>query len=275
MGPAIRVEPSRGWRVLEPKELWRSRELLYYLTWRDIKVRYKQTVLGIAWAVLQPFFLMVVFTIFFGSVANLSTNGIPQPLFYYSALVPWFLFANSLSQGANSLVANANLLRKVYFPRLVLPISAVLGSIADFLIAFTVLLAMMLVYGYYPSPLAAVVLPSVVLLAALCALGVSLFLSALNVSFRDVQYVLGFMTQAWLFATPAIYFPGSRLDEPWRTLVGLNPMNGVIETFRWTLLNQGEAPGPMILVSLAVTLVVLVAGAAYFRRSERTFADVV
>jgi lipopolysaccharide transport system permease protein len=278
--PALAVEehvirPQRGWVGFNLAELWRYRELLFFFAWRQIIVRYKQTLLGVSWAVLQPFFLMIVFTIFFGKVAKLSTNGIPQPLFYYSALVPWFLFANSLSAGSNSLVANANLLRKIYFPRLVLPISAVLGAIADFVIAFSVLVAMMLWYGYYPSPWAIVVLPAVVVLEALAALGVALFLSALNVRFRDVQYVLGFLTQAWLFATPAIYFPGSDLNEPWRTLVGLNPMNGVIETFRWALLNQGERPGPIIFVSVAVTAVALVVGATYFRRTEKTFADVV
>ena len=269
------IRPTRGWAGFNLRELWRYRELLVFFAWRQVLVRYKQTVLGASWAVLQPFFLMVVFTIFFGRLANLSTSGIPQPLFYYSALVPWFLFATSLGQGANSLVGNANLLRKIYFPRLVLPASAVIAAIIDFVIALTVLVAMMAFYGYYPRLDAVYALPGAVLLAVVTALGASTFLSALNVAYRDVAYVLGFLTQGWMFATPALYLGGDALDEPWRTLVGLNPMNGVVETFRWALLGAGEAPGRMVAASAAVSVVLLVVGTAYFRRQERTFADVV
>jgi lipopolysaccharide transport system permease protein len=218
---------------------------------------------------------MVVFTIFFGRLAGISTSGIPGPLFYYSALVPWFFFANSLSQSSNSLVGNANLLRKIYFPRFVLPISGVLAALVDFVIAFSILVVLMLVYGYYPRWEAVFVLPAMILLALSTALGAGLLLSAANVSYRDVQYVIPFLAQAWLFGTPAIYAGGDLLDEPWRTVVGLNPMNGVIETFRWALLGEGPAPGPMVAVSAGVAAVLLVAGASYFRQAERNFADVV
>lgn len=269
------IRPTRGWAGFELGELWRYRELLFFFAWRQVLVRYKQTVLGAAWAILQPFFLMVVFSIFFGRVANLSTSGIPGPLFYYSALVPWFLFATSLSQGANSLVGNANLIRKIYFPRLVLPTSAVIAALIDFFVALTVLIAMMAYYGYYPHAEAVYALPGAMLLAVVTALGASTLLSAVNVAYRDVQYVLGFLTQGWMFATPALYLGGDALDAPWRTLVGLNPMNGVVETFRWALLGAGPAPGAMVAASAAVAAVLLVVGAAYFRRQERTFADVV
>lgn len=269
------IRPTRGWVRFNLGELWRYRELLFFFAWRQVLVRYKQTYLGVAWAVLQPFFLMIVFTIFFGRVANLSTSGIPQPLFYYSALVPWYLFATSLGQGANSLVGNSNLIRKIYFPRLVLPASAVIAAVIDFLIAMTVLVAMMAYYGYYPRGEALFALPGAILLAIVTALGASTFLSAINVAYRDVQYVLGFLTQGWMFATPALYIGGDVLDEPWRTIVGLNPMNGVVETFRWALLGSGPAPGGMVAASAAVSILLLVVGAAYFRRQERTFADVV
>jgi lipopolysaccharide transport system permease protein len=269
------IRPSRGWVGFNLSELWRYRELLVFFAWRQVLVRYKQTYLGVAWAILQPLALMVVFTIFFGRVAKLPTSGIPQPLFYYSALVPWYLFANALSSGSNSLVGNANLLRKIYFPRLVLPASAVTAALVDFAIAMTVLAGMMVAYGYYPHVDALYALPGAVLLAVCTALGASMLLSAINVKYRDVQYVLGFLTQGWMFATPALYIGGNVLDEPWRTVVGLNPMNGVVETFRWALLGSGEPPGPMVAASAGVALVLLVAGAAYFRRMERTFADVV
>ena len=256
------IRPTRGWVGFDLPELWRYRELLVFFAWRQVLVRYKQTLLGASWAVLQPFLLMVVFSIFFGRVADLSTNGIPGPLFYYSALVPWFLFANSLSQGSNSLVGNANLIRKIYFPRLVLPASAVLA-------------ALMAYYGYYPHPEALFALPAAVILAVATAFGAGTLLSALNVRYRDVQYVVPFMTQGWLFATPAVYLGSEELSEPWRTVVGVNPMNGVVETFRWALLGAGPAPGAMVAVSAAVALALFAAGAAYFRRAERTFADVV
>ena len=269
------IRPTRGWARLNLRELWHHRELLVFFAWRQVLVRYKQTVLGASWAILQPFFLMVVFSIFFGRVANLSTNGIPQPLFYYSALVPWFLFATSLGQGSNSLVGNANLLRKIYFPRLVLPMAAVLGAVVDFVVALTVLVAMMAFYGYYPHWQAAFALPGAVLLAVATAFGTAALFSAANVAYRDVGYVVPFLTQGWMFATPALYLGSDVLDEPWRTVVGLNPMNGVVETFRWALLGAGPAPGAMVAVSAGVTAILLAVGIAYFRRQERTFADVV
>lgn len=269
------IRPTRGWAGFNLRELWQYRELVIFFTWRSVLVRYKQTLLGASWAILQPFFLMVIFTVFFGRLAGISTSDIPPPLFYYSALVPWFFFSTSLSGSANSLVGNANLLRKIYFPRFVMPLSAVMAALVDFFVAFVVLVAMMIFYGYYPRVESIVVLPAVLLLALVTALGTGLLLSALNVTYRDVQYVIPFLVQAWLFGTPAIYAGGELLDEPWRTVVGLNPMNGVIETFRWALLGAGQSPGSMVFVSAAVSLVLLVGGALYFRRAERTFADVV
>jgi lipopolysaccharide transport system permease protein len=267
------IKPSRGWISLNLAALWEYRELLYFLTWRDIKVRYKQTVLGAAWAVIQPFFTMVVFSIFFGKLARVPSDGIPYPIFSYAALVPWTFFANALSQSSNSLVASANLIRKVYFPRLVVPLSSVISGVVDFALAFVVLLGMMLFYGMFPT-VHVVWLPLLLLLALATALGVGLWLSALNVRFRDVRYTVPFLTQFWLFATPIAY-PSSLLSEPWRTLYGVNPMVGVVEGFRWALLGTETAPGPIIAVSSLVTAGLLVGGAFYFRRMEKSFADVV
>lgn len=271
--PITVIEPSRGWISLNLGELWEYRELLYFLTWRDVKVRYRQTVLGAAWAVLQPFFTMVVFSLFFGRLARIPSDDIPYPIFSYAALVPWQFFANGLQQSSTSLVASANLIRKVYFPRLVIPASAVIGGAIDFAIAFTVLLGMMLVYGTVPT-WNVLWLPLLLLLALGTSLGVGLWLTALNVQFRDVRYAVPFMIQAWMFATPIAY-PSSLLDEPWRTLYGVNPMAGVVEGFRWALLGVETRPGPMVLVSALVATGILISGAYYFRRMEKTFADVV
>jgi lipopolysaccharide transport system permease protein len=267
------MKPSRGWVPLKLQELWEYRELLYFLTWRDIKVRYKQTALGAAWAIIQPVFTMVVFSLFFGRLAKVPSDGIPYPLFAYAALLPWGFFANGLAQSSDSLVGNANLIRKVYFPRLVVPLSAVFSGAVDFSIAFLVLLGMM---GYYrTAPSAhALWLPFLLLLALVTALGVGLWLSALNVQYRDVKYAVPFLTQFWMFATPIAY-PSSLLREPWRTVYGLNPMAGVVEGFRWALLGSKTAPGPMIAVSATAAVALLVGGAFYFRRMEKTFADVV
>lgn len=270
--PVLVIEPSRGWLALNLRDLWAYRELLYFLTWRDIKVRYKQTLLGAAWAIIQPFFSMVIFSLFFGRLAGIPSDGIPYPIFSYAALVPWTFFANGLLQSSNSLVANANLIKKVYFPRLVIPISAVLSGGVDFVLAFAVLLGMMLFYGIVPTA-AVVWLPLLVLLALATALGVGLWLTAMNVQYRDVRYAVPFLVQAWMFATPIAY-PSSLLDQPWRTLYGLNPMVGVVEGFRWALLGTATRPGPIILVSALVALGLLVSGAFYFRRMERIFADV-
>ncbi len=272
-GPVIQVRPSRGWVSLNLRELWRYRELLYFLIWRDIKVRYRQTVLGAAWAIIQPFFTMVVFSVFFGKLAKMPSDGVPYPIFSYAALVPWTFFAHGLSQSSQSLVGSANLIRKVYFPRLVVPIASVLSGIVDFLLAFLVLLGMMLYYGMVPT-IKILALPPLLLLALVTSLGVGLWLSALNVEFRDVRYVVPFLTQFWLFSTPIAY-PSSLLQEPWRTLYGLNPMVGVVEGFRWALLGTETGPGRVIAMSAVVALALLVGGAFYFRRMERTFADIV
>jgi lipopolysaccharide transport system permease protein len=271
--PITYIRPSPGWVALNLADLWEYRELLYFLTWRDIKVRYKQTLLGAAWAILQPFLTMVVFSLFFGRLAGIPSDGIPYPIFAYAALVPWSFFAAGLNNSANSLVGNANLLKKVYFPRLAIPLSTVLAGVIDFALAFFVLLGMLLVYGVAPT-VNVFWLPLLGLLALITALGVGLWLSALNVQFRDVRYTLPFLTQFWLFATPIAY-PSSLLAEPWRTLYGINPMVGVVEGFRWALLGTQSAPGPILIVSALVALGLLVSGAYYFRRMEKSFADVV
>jgi len=269
----LRIEPSRGWVPLDLRQLWGFRELLYFLVWRDIKVKYKQTVLGVAWAIIQPFTTMVVFSVFFGRLARIPSDGIPYPIFSYAALVPWTFFANGLTQSAGSLVTSANLVRKIYFPRLIIPAATVLSGAVDFLLAFAVLLGMMVHYRIVPG-VHVVWLPAFTLLALVTSLGVGLWLAALNVQFRDVRYVVPFITQLWMFLTPIAY-SSSLLVQPWRTFYGLNPMAGVVEGTRWALLNTPTAPGPLILVSGIVSLGILLSGAFYFRRMERTFADVV
>lgn len=267
------IRPPRGWAPVDLGELWAYRELLYFLAWRDVKVRYKQTVLGAAWALIQPLFTMLVFSVFFGALAGIPSDGVPYPVFSLAALVPWTLFANALTQASNSLLVDANLLSKVYFPRLLMPAATTLAGLVDFALAFVVLLAVMVGYGMAPT-VHMVWLPLFVLLALVTSLGVGLWLAALNVQFRDVRYTVTFLVQAWLFATPIAY-PSSLLDDPWRTLYGLNPMAGVVEGFRWALLGTDTAPGPMLAVSSACAALLLVGGAYYFRRVERTFADVV
>lgn len=269
----VRIGPSHGWVSIKLRELWEYRELLYFLTWRDIKVRYKQTVLGAAWAIIQPFFTMVVFSLFFGKLAKVPSDGIPYPIFSYAALVPWTFFSQSLNQASNSLVQSANMIKKVYFPRLAMPIATVLAGLVDFVLAFVVLLVMMFFYGIVPTA-NILWLPFFLLLALVTSLGTSLWFSAMNVQFRDVRYTVPFITQFWLFATPIAY-PSSLLSEPWRTLYGLNPMAGVVEGFRWALLGTDTAPGPIIIVSSLAALILLITGAFYFRRMEKTFADVV
>jgi lipopolysaccharide transport system permease protein len=271
--PLTIIEPSSGWRAIDLRELWKYRELLYFLIWRDVKVRYKQTVLGALWAVIQPFVTMVVFSIFFGRLAGVPSDGVPYPVFSFAALVPWTFFAHGLHLGGESLTSNQGLLRKVYFPRLALPIAAVLTGLVDFGIAFVVLLALMLYYGFIVSAAALAVIP-LVTLAFATVLGVSLWLSALNVQYRDVRHVLPFLTQVWLFVTPVAY-PSSLLSEPWRTVYSLNPMAGVVEGFRWALLGTAAIPIGPIAASCASATLLLVTGAFYFRRMERTFADVV
>jgi lipopolysaccharide transport system permease protein len=271
--PTLFIRPQTGWTAAGLKELWEYRELLYFLTWRDIKVRYKQTVLGAAWAIIQPFFMMVVFSLFFGYLAKVPSDGIPYPIFAYCALLPWQLFAHALTESSNSLVANERLITKVYFPRLVVPITAVLGGLLDFAIAFVILLLMMAYYGVRPT-WAIVTLPAFLLLAMLTALGVGLWLSALNVKYRDVRYTISFLIQFWLFATPVAY-SSSIVPARWRALYGLNPMAGVVEGFRWALLGKSEGPGALLAVSVAVVILLLIGGLYYFRRMEAEFADVV
>lgn len=271
--PVWRIEPSRGWVSLKLHELWDYRELLYFLIWRDIKVRYKQTVLGVAWALIQPLFTMLVFYFSFSKLAKIPSDGLPYPLFCYAALVPWSFFANGLAQSSNSLVGSANLITKVYFPRLTIPLATVLSGVIDFLLAFGLLVVLMLSYGVAPSWKIAL-FPLFVLLALVTSLGVGLWLSALNVEFRDVRYVVPFITQFWMLATPIAY-PSSLLGEPWRTLYGLNPMTGVVEGFRWALLGTPNSPGPMLIVSSLAAVLIVIGGAFYFRRMEKTFADIV
>ncbi len=266
------IKPSRGWVPLKLDELWEFRELLYFLTWRDIKVRYKQTLLGAAWAIIQPFMTMVVFSIFFGRLAQVPSDGIPYPIFSYAALIPWTFFANGLTLASNSLVGNAYMIKKVYFPRLVIPLSAVLSGLPDFALSFIILLVMMVFYGMSPSPAALLWLPLFLLLALITVLGVSLWLSALNVRYRDVRYVVPFLVQIWLFGTPIAY-SSTMLDQPWRTLYGLNPMVGVVEGFRWALLGSGNPPDIMVLISAIAAILIAVSGMFYFRRMEKTFAD--
>jgi lipopolysaccharide transport system permease protein len=272
--PHLRIKPSKGWVSLNLPELWEYRELLYFLTWRDIKVRYKQTVLGAAWAIIQPFMTMVVFSLFFGRLAQIPSDGIPYPIFSYAALVPWTFFANGLGMSSNSLVGSANLINKIYFPRLVTPIATVLSGVVDFILAFAVLIVMMFAYGIVPTA-NIIWLPFFLLLAFTTALGVGLWLSAMNVQFRDVRYLVPFITQFWLFITPIAY-PSSLIEnEILRTVYGLNPMAGVVEGFRWALLGTDTAPGSIIIVSTMVAVILLITGLFYFRRMEKTFADVV
>lgn len=268
----IRIEPSKGWVSLRLKELWAYRELLYFLIWRDIKVRYKQTVLGIAWAIIQPFITMIVFSLFFGRLARIPSDGIPYPIFSFAALVPWTFFAHGLSESSNSLVNSSNLIKKVYFPRLAIPISTVSSGLVEFGLAFLMLIGMMLYYGFVPT-INVFWIPLLLLLTLVTSLGASLWLSAMNVQFRDVRYIIPFLTQFWLFSTPIAY-PSSLLSEPWRTLYGINPMVSVVEGFRWALLGTNTAPGPMVIVSSLTAFVLLLSGALYFRRMEKTFADI-
>lgn len=271
--PTFSIDPPTRWTSIGLRELWDYRELLYFLTLRDVKVRYKQTALGAAWAVIQPVFMMVVFSLFFGRLAKVPSNGIPYPIFTFCALLPWQLFAHALTESSNSLVANERLITKVYFPRLVVPIAAVLGGLVDFAVAFVILLILMFYYRIVPSA-AILTLPAFLLLAVVTALAVGLWLSALNVKYRDVRYTINFLIQFWLFATPVAY-PSSIVPERWRALYGLNPMAGVVEGFRWALLGKQQPPGAMLWVSVAVVIVILIGGLYYFRRMEQHFADVV
>ena len=271
--PSLRIEPPNRWPSLDLQELWEYRELLYFLTWRDIKIRYKQTVLGAAWAIIQPVFMMLVFSLFFGKLAKIDSDGIPYPVFAFCALLPWQLFASAVSDSSNSLVGNQGLITKVYFPRLVIPISAVLSGVLDFLIGLAVLVGLIFWYGIVPG-WGIITVPAFILLAICTALAVGLWLSALSVQYRDVRYVVGFLVQFWLFATPVAY-PSTIIPQHWRGVYALNPMAGVVEGFRWALLGKSPALGSMLWVSIVVVLITLVGGFYYFRRMEQQFADIV
>jgi len=270
--PVIVIQPLKGWIPINLSELYTYRELLYFFIWREIKVRYKQTALGAAWAVIQPLFMMVVFTLFFGRLAKIPSEGIPYPLFNYAALLPWTLFAEGITRSTNSMIQDANLIKKVYFPRLVMPISGVLSPLVDFAIAFTILIGMMLYFGFTPA-IRILWLPAFLILVLITALGVGLWLSAINVQYRDVRYAVPFLIQLWLFASPVVY-SSTLLPEKYRIIYGLNPMAGVIEGFRWALLGT-TPPGSLLAVSVMIVVVILISGAYYFRRMEKTFADVV
>jgi lipopolysaccharide transport system permease protein len=268
---ATRIEPPRGLFNLRLRELWAYRELLYFFVWRDVKVRYKQTAVGVLWVVLQPLLTMGVFTLFFGRLAKLPSEGLPYPVFYFAALVPWTYFNYALQSATNVVVENQRMITKVYFPRLVLPLSSVLSGFVDFAIGFVVLIGVTLYYGIRLTAHAAL-LPAFLLLAILTALGVGLWLSALNALYRDVRYVMSFLLQFWMFASPVAY-PSSLVPEKWRWLYGLNPMAGVIDGFRWAITGHGHAPAASLLVSTAAVLVILFGGLIFFQRMEGTVAD--
>jgi lipopolysaccharide transport system permease protein len=270
--PTLIIRPPRKWVPVDLHELWAYRELVTSFTLRDIKLRYKQTGLGIAWAVLQPLLTMVIFTVFFGGLAKIPSDGVPYPLFVLAALLPWTLFAEGLTRSTTTMVTNSNIMTKVYFPRLIMPLSSILSPLVDFAVSFIILLAMMVYYGYAPT-LNIIFLPLFLLLALATSLGVGLWLSALNVKYRDFQYTVPFLIQIWMFASPVVY-ASSLVPESLRVWYGLNPMAGVIEGFRWALLGSG-APSAMVLVSVGMVIVLLVSGMFYFRRMEQYYADIV
>ncbi len=268
------IKPSRGWRDLSLGELWDYRELVYFLIWRDVKVRYKQTLFGAGWAILKPFLGMVVFSIIFGRLAGLPTDGLPGPVFYFAGLLPWILFQDGVSKSSMSLVAGRSLLTKVYFPRLAMPLASVSAGLVDFGLSFIVLLGLMF---FYSTPLGSQwwTSPLFVAWGLLASIGVGLWLSALNVLYRDVSYITPFILQAWFFATPVVYSATMIPEGPWKLLYSLNPMVGVVQGFRWAMLGVGEAPGLLSAVSFGMTILILISGIVFFRRMERNFADVI
>jgi lipopolysaccharide transport system permease protein len=268
----IHISPPKKWIPIDLHELWNYRELLYSFTWRDVKIRYRQTALGFLWAIIQPLFMMLIFTVFFGRLAKIPSDGIPYPLFVLAALLPWTLFAEGITRSTSSMITNANIMTKVYFPRLIMPFSGVLSPLVDFAVSLTILVVLMAYYGFVPT-LNVLFLPLFILLALAVSLGIGLWLAALNVKYRDFQYTIPFMIQLGLFASPVVY-PASLVPESYRFLYGLNPMAGVIEGFRWALLGT-QMPGAMILVSVGMVILLLVSGAFYFRKMEQYYADVV
>lgn len=269
----IHIKPTTGMAALNLRDLWIYRELILFMIWRDIKVRYKQTLLGAAWAVIQPVLTMLVFNFIFGTVAKVPTEGIPYPIFSYTALLPWGLFTTALNNASRSLTANQNMVTKIYFPRLVLPLASVLGGLVDFAIAFLILVVMMVYYKVTPT-VAIWTLPLFLILTIVTALGVALWLSAINVKYRDVNYVLPFLTQFWLFLTPVAY-SAKIISEKWQLVYSLNPMAGVVNGFRWALLGTNTGPGLNMAISIGISLVFLITGLFYFRAMERTFADTI
>ncbi len=269
----ILIKPSKGWAALDLKDLWIYRELVYFMTWRDLKVRYRQTLLGASWAVLQPFLTMVVFSIFFGGLAKVPSDNVPYPIFSFTALVPWTLFTKALLDASKSLVSSSHIITKIYFPRIILPLATILAGIVDFLIAFIVLIGMMFFYQIAPTS-NIWTLPLFLLLALMTALGVGLWLSALNVLYRDINYATHFITQFWMFVTPIAY-SSTMIPDKWKLVYSLNPMAGVVNGFRWALLGIGEGPGADLIVSVVVAIILLISGLFFFKRTERLFADMV
>ena len=271
--PKLIIRPERGWVPIDVRQLWVYRELCYFLIWRDIKIRYRQTVLGFAWAIIQPLLMMIVFSLFFGTLAKVPSENIPYPLFNYAALLPWTLFANGITRSSNSLVQEANVIRKVYFPRLFLPLAGILSPLVDFAVAFVILIGMSFYFGYYPNVVMFWILP-LLLLELMLALGIGLWLSAINVEYRDVSYIVPFLIQIGLFASPVVY-SSTIVPERFQTAYGLiNPMAGIIEGFRWAILHT-EPPSYLLAASSIIIIVILISGAFYFRRREKAFADVV
>ena len=275
--PTVVIEPTKGLASLRLKAIWEYRELLYFLVWRDIKVRYKQSVLGIAWIIIQPFVTIIIFSALFGRLLNVPSGGVPYPIFLYAALLPWQYFSRSLDRASNNLVASAQLITKVYFPRLILPISGVFSGLVDFAIAFVILAVLMVYFRIKPTP-AIIFLPGFLLLALLTALGFGLWLSALNVRYRDIQQLVPFVVQTWMYLTPVIY-SSTLIPEPYRWLLALNPMTGVVEGFRWALLGnyleEAQPPGILFPISALITLIFLISGLYIFRSTEKTFADII
>jgi lipopolysaccharide transport system permease protein len=269
----IHIKPSKGWAALDLKDLWIYRELVYFMTWRDLKIRYKQTLLGASWAVLQPFLTMVVFSIFFGGLAKVPSDNVPYPIFAFTALVPWTLFTKALLDASKSLVSSSHIITKIYFPRIILPLATILAGIVDFFIAFIVLIGMMFFYQIMPTS-NIWTLPFFLLLALVTALGVGLWLAALNVLYRDINYATHFITQFWMFVTPIAY-SSTMIPDKWKLVYSLNPMAGVVNGFRWALLGIGEGPGADLMVSVLVAIILLISGLIYFKRTERLFADMV
>lgn len=270
----IYIKPSTGLAALNLRDLWTYRELIFFMVWREVKVKYKQTLLGMAWAVIQPVMTMLIFTFLFGKVAKLPTEGIPYPIFSFTALLPWGLFVTALNQGSRSLVTHNNMVTKIYFPRLILPMSAVLSGLVDFAIAFVILIGLMFYYNVTPAWNLIWTLPFFLLLAVITALGVALWLSAINVQYRDVNQALPFLTQFWLFATPVAY-SSSVISKKWQIVYSLNPMAGVVNGFRWALLGSGNGPDIALWVSAAISVLLLISGLFYFRSTEKTFADMI